>query len=144
MIQLHVPCTLFGLCDVQSHEAVPKLTKAMDAIMEVLFQMIKEPYFGLCDVQSREAVPKLTKAMDTMMEALLSGVVLGQPQKEVKRKDIAMAVGKMTSKTMANTTVTAGSLALKMDSANEDGSDPDPDAAVDIKVGVSFLMLHRR
>ncbi|XP_070188678.1 polycystin-1-like protein 2 [Littorina saxatilis] len=102
-----------------SHEAVPKLTKAMDAIME-----------------SREAVPKLTKAMDTMMEALLSGVVLGQPEKEVKRKDIAMAVGKMTSKTMANTTVTAGSLALKVDSANEDGSDPDPNAALDIKASV--------
>lgn len=74
-------------------------------------------------------MPKLTEAMDTMLDTLISGVVLGQPQVQIKRDGIVLAVNKMTGRSLGNSTVSAGTVDLKLVSDDEDVDSP-----VDIKV----------
>ena len=79
--------------------------------------------------KTRTAMPKLTEAMDTMLDTLISGVVLGQPQVQIKRDGIVLAVNKMTGRSLGNSTVSAGTVDLKLVSDDEDVDSP-----VDIKV----------
>ena len=74
-------------------------------------------------------MPKLTEAMDTMLDTLISGVVLGQPQVQIKRDGIVLAVNKMTGRSLGNSIVSAGTVDLKLVSDDEDVDSP-----VDIKV----------
>ena len=82
--------------------------------------------------QTRTAMPKLTKAVDTMLDTLISGVVLGQPPVQVRRDGLALAVSKMTGRSLANSTVSANS-ALDLQLDPEDGAGND--AEVEVKVG---------
>ena len=87
--------------------------------------------------QTRTAMPKLTKAVDTMLDTLISGVVLGQPPVQVRRDGLALAVSRMTGRSLANSTVSAGTVDLLMDSVDENGTESDSDLTVDVKVGVN-------
>ena len=81
-------------------------------------------------------MPKLTKAMDTMLDTLTSGMVLGQPQLQVKRDGVALAASKMTGRSLSNSTVSANSAVdLQLDSVQEDGAESDANAEVEVKVG---------
>ena len=82
--------------------------------------------------QTRTAMPKLTKAVDTMLDTLISGVVLGQPPVQVRRDGLALAVSRMTGRSLAKSTVSANS-ALDLQLDPEDGAGND--AEVEVKVG---------
>ena len=77
-------------------------------------------------------MPKLTKAVDTMLDTLISGVVLGQPPVQLRRDGLALAVSKMTGRSLASSTVSANS-ALDLQLDPEDGAGND--AEVEVKVG---------
>ena len=80
--------------------------------------------------QTRTAMGRLTEALDTMHEALLTSLVLGQPPVTVKRDGMALAVSKMTGRSMNNFTLAPDSgVDLQMDTGDETA-----DTAIQVKV----------
>ena len=78
--------------------------------------------------------PKLQNALNTMLDSMLTEQVLGQPQKQIKRGAVALATTKLTGRSLSRATITASSVDLQMDTVDEDGSESDPDATVEVKV----------
>ena len=84
-------------------------------------------------------MPKLTQAVDTMLDTLLSGMVLGQPQVQVKRDGIALAVNKMTGRGLRKATVSAGTLDLQLVPDDDDNAD----APMEVKVNARKRWMGR-
>lgn len=78
--------------------------------------------------------PKLQNALNTMLDSMLTEQVLGQPQNQIKRGAVALVTTKLTGRSLSSATITASSVDLQMDTVDEDGSESDPDATVEVKV----------
>ena len=75
-------------------------------------------------------MPRLSQAVATLLDTLLSGVVAGQPPVRVRRDGLALAVSRLSGRSLANATVSAsGAVDLQLDSVGAD------DAQVEVKVG---------
>ena len=90
-------------------------------------------------LQTRQAMPNMSRALDTMLDTLLSDMVLGQPIKRVQRGGLDLIATKMTGRSLANFTLEAGTMRLKMDTVRENGVDTDQDLPVDVKVRYGWV-----